>query len=88
MLDSQTLRGKGIEGIMRRAQKFNKPVHAFAGTIAGDKPMLKSRLGLASLHQISPENLRTEEAMRRAESFLFKSVKDFFSTKVTEDTKN
>jgi len=86
-LDSQTLHGKGIDGIARRAQKLGKPVHAFAGKIEGDKPTLQRQLGLASLHQVSPGGLTTEEAMRNAESLLSKSVRSFFSTKVTKDTK-
>jgi glycerate 2-kinase len=86
-LDSQTLHGKGIEGIARRAQELGKPVHAFAGNIVGDKTILQQQLGLASLHQISPKGLTIEEAMRNAESLLSKSVKNFFTTKGTKGTK-
>jgi glycerate kinase len=84
MIDSQTLRGKGIEGVARRAQKFNKPVHAFVGRIHGDATALQKKLGLATLHQISPDALPAHEAMRSAEMLLSNAVRDFFSTKLTK----
>ena len=84
-LDSQTLHGKGIEGLVRRAKKFNKPVHAFAGKILGEKATLQGKLGLATLHQISPDDVPIEEAMRDAEAFLLKGIRDYFPTKTTKE---
>ena len=84
MIDSQTLRGKGIEGVARRALKFNKPVHAFVGRIHGDATMLQKKLGLATLHQISPDAMPVNEAMRNAEMFLSNAVRSFISTKLTK----
>jgi len=84
MIDSQTLRGKGIEGVARRARKFNKPVHAFVGRIHGDATALQKKLGLATLYQISPDALPAQEAMRNAEMLLSNAVRDFFSTKLTK----
>ena len=86
-LDSQTLHGKGIEGIARRAKKFDKPVHAFAGKILGDKTILGRQLGLATLHSLSPDEVPVEEAMRNAETLLSKGIKNYFSTKGTKNTK-
>src|SRR5208283_4306973 len=86
-LDSQTLYGKGIEGVVRRAKKFNKPVHAFAGKILGEKVALQGKLGLATLHQISPDDVPIDEAIRNVKAFLSKGVRDHFSTKVAKDTK-
>ena len=74
MIDSQTLRGKGIEGVARRARKFNKPVHAFVGRINGNATALQKKLGLATLHQISPDGIPLDTAMRRAETFLSYAV--------------
>lgn len=74
MLDEQTLYGKGIAGITARAQQFNKPVHAFVGRIHGNTEKLKSKLGLASLTQISPEELSTQEAIRDASWLLADAV--------------
>ena len=74
MLDEQTLFGKGIAGIAWRAKKFGKPVHAFAGRVNGDADKLKSLLGLASLTQISPEELDTQQAMRDASWLLADAV--------------
>lgn len=87
MIDSQTLQGKGIEGVARRARKFNKPVHAFVGRVRGDATALQKKLGLATLHQISPDKMPVEDAMRGAESFLTSSIRDFFGPKVKEDIK-
>ena len=84
-LDSQTLHGKGIEGLVRRAKKFNKPVHAFAGKILGEKATLQRKLGLATLHQISPDDVPIEKAMRDAEAFLLKGIRDYFPTKTTKE---
>jgi glycerate 2-kinase len=86
-LDSQTLHGKGIAGIARRAKKFNKPVHAFVGKIRGDAVTLQRQIGLATLHQISPDGTPLEEAMRDAGTFLLRKIKDFSSTKITTDTR-
>ncbi len=74
MLDEQTLYGKGIAGIASRAQRFNKPVHAFVGQIKGNQDDLRSKLGLASLTQISPDELTTQEAIRDASWLLADAV--------------
>jgi len=74
MLDEQTLYGKGIAGIAERAKQFNKPVHAFVGRIQGNAEDLRSKLGLASLTQISPEELSTQEAIRDASWLLADAV--------------
>jgi glycerate kinase len=84
MIDSQTLRGKGIEGVARRARKFNKPIHAFFGRIRGDPTALQKELGLASLNQISPDALPAHEAMRSAEMFLSNAVRNFFFTNLSK----
>lgn len=73
-IDNQTLFGKGIAGITLRAKKMNKPVHAFVGRIDGNPEELCSSLGLASLTQISPEELTTEQAIRDASWLLADSV--------------
>ncbi|MDE3057168.1 MAG: glycerate kinase [Bacteroidota bacterium] len=80
MIDDQTLFGKGISGIARRAEKRHKPVHAFVGKINGNAEELKRKLHLASLYQISPNNMMTEEAMRHARALLEGAIKKLFST--------
>jgi glycerate kinase len=74
MIDEQTLYGKGIAGISARAKRFNKPVHAFVGRITGNSEELRSSLGLASLIQISPDELTTQEAIRDASWLLADAV--------------
>ncbi len=73
-IDNQTLFGKGIAGITLRAKKINKPVHAFVGRIDGNAEALRTSLGLASLTQISPDELTTEQAIRDASWLLADSV--------------
>ncbi|MEW6060306.1 MAG: glycerate kinase [Bacteroidota bacterium] len=73
-IDKQTLLGKGIFGITQRAKKFGKPVHAFVGRIQGEKANLQHTLGLASLIQISPDDLPTPQAMHDASWLLADAV--------------
>jgi glycerate 2-kinase len=79
MIDSQTLRGKGTEGVARRARQFNKPVHAFVGRIGGDTEFLRRQLGLASIHEISPAGTTIEGSMKNAGSFLSQKIREVFS---------
>lgn len=74
MLDEQTLFGKGIAGIAERANKYRKPVHAFVGRIQGEQENLRRRLSLASLTQISPDELSTTQAMKDASWLLADAV--------------
>ena len=53
--------------------------------ILGEKATLQGKLGLATLHQISPDDVSIEEAMRNAEAFLLKGIRDYFSTKTTKE---
>jgi len=76
-IDDQSLAGKGISGIVRRAKKLSKPVHAFAGRIRGDGNTLRRQMGLDSMHQIAPTSFSDEEAMGHAEELLEASVREF-----------
>ncbi len=78
-IDEQTLFGKGIAGIALRAEKFHKPIHAFAGRINGDTEKLKRKLHLASLHQISPDTMPLNEAMKNARTLLENEIKKTFT---------
>ncbi len=74
MLDAQTLYGKGIAELSQRLQKTGTPLHVFAGRVAGSHDELQSSLRLASLTQVSPEELATEQAMRDASWLLADAV--------------
>jgi glycerate kinase len=74
MIDGQTLFGKGVAGITSRAQRFNRPVHAFVGKINGDPDTLQRELGLASLTQISQEDVPPVQAMRDASWLLADAI--------------
>lgn len=73
-LDEQTLSGKGVAGISQRANKYGKPLHAFVGRVSGDSEELKSALGLATLTQISPDEISSDQAMRDASWLLADTV--------------
>lgn len=73
-IDEQTVFGKGIAGIARRANEKSKPVHAFVGRIGGDPDRLKKQLGLSSLTQISPTTMATAEAIANAPWLLADAV--------------
>lgn len=74
MLDGQTLFGKGVAGIARRAQHFQKPVHAFVGKINGDPDALQRELGLTTLTHVSPEDMSPVQAMRDASWLLADAI--------------
>ncbi|HTX17566.1 MAG TPA: glycerate kinase [Bacteroidota bacterium] len=79
MVDGQTLLGKGIEGIARRARQMHKPLHIFAGRIRGDASHLAAELGATSLNEISPPRISIDDAMKGAAGFLSESVRRCFS---------
>lgn len=77
-IDEQTLFGKGVAGIALRAEKHHKPVHAFVGRINGETEELKRKLHLASLHQISPDTMPVDKAMKNAHTLLASAIKKSF----------
>ncbi|WP_026464191.1 glycerate kinase [Adhaeribacter aquaticus] len=62
-IDHQTVNGKTISGVVKLAQKYQKPVIAFAGRVC-DHEMLY-QLGLKSVFGILPEVCSLEEALRK-----------------------
>jgi glycerate kinase len=61
-IDEQTLHGKLIYGITRRATKFNVPVIAFCGSLQASKAQIKA-IGLQNAYQISDPSLSLKEAI-------------------------
>ena len=81
MIDSQTLKGKGIEGIARRARKFNKPVQAFVGKIGGDADLLRREIGLQALWEIAPAGVSERDSINNAGRFLSRKTREVYSRK-------
>jgi glycerate kinase len=76
-LDVQTLRGKAIAGIARRAQRAGKPVHAFVGQVQGDNELLCRLLGLSSITPITPPGVPVPNGIAQARHFLSSAVTVF-----------
>jgi glycerate kinase len=79
MIDAQTESGKAIAGLCRRAAGGGKPVHAFVGRVRGDARVIRERLGLASIVEISPLSVPLGEAIAHARDYLHASVTAFIS---------
>jgi glycerate kinase len=78
-IDEQSLLGKGVAGLARRAKTLNKPVHAFAGRTIGDSEDLCTRLNLASIHGITPPFIDEKEAFSRVRELLSLKVGEFLA---------
>ena len=59
-IDSQTLTGKVISGIVRTARKYGKPVIAFCGSVADDVCIE----GIDRICPVTPKDMPLEEALR------------------------
>ena len=68
-LDTQTLHGKLIQGICRRAKAFGLPVIALCGSLEAEQEAL-AHMGLAAAFSILPGPMGLEEALRRTPEFL------------------
>jgi glycerate kinase len=76
-IDDQSLRGKGISGIAKRAKRLCRPVHAFAGRIRGNPVELCHQLNVNSVNQITPPDATEQEAISRVRELLGSSVQKF-----------
>ena len=68
-LDGQSLRGKVVEGVARRAKKLCVPVAALVGGCQGDWRGVY-RKGVAGVFPICTEPMTLEQAMGRSEENL------------------
>jgi len=71
-IDQQTAYGKTISGIVTLAQKYNKPVIAFAGKIADQEALYQ--LGITAVFGIMPGVCTLEEALKAGKRNLENSV--------------
>lgn len=63
-LDGQTLQGKTVAGVARLAEKYGKPVYAFAGVVKPDSRQLVDSGLVKRCIGITPEGQDLQEAMR------------------------
>ena len=71
-IDQQTAYGKTISGIVTLAQKYNKPVIAFAGKVADQEALYQ--LGITGVFGIMPGVCTLEEALKAGKRNLENSV--------------
>ena len=76
-LDTQTLGGKVVSGVMEMARKYDKPVVLFAGQSALDRESFSPK-GLIDVFTIMDRSSSIEEAMTCAAEILEILAEDFF----------
>lgn len=69
-IDAQSLCGKAISGVARRANKASIPVYCFVGCIGDDADKLKS-MGIADIYDIASVAYSTEDSMKNADKYLY-----------------
>ena len=69
-IDAQTLGGKAVSGVLRRASARGVPVLAFGGTVDADAARALSERGLQAAFPIAPGPLLLGDALRGGAVFL------------------
>jgi len=72
-IDSQTVNGKTISGLARRAKKANVPVIAFAGRVYGDLTPLYE-IGVKSIFSITLAAMSLEQALKEGSNSMSETV--------------
>lgn len=77
--DEQTLHGKVVSGVAKRAAAFNKPVLCISGSLKGDYEKLRN-FGVAAFFSILRETMSLEEALSKENAYraLVSMTKDIF----------
>lgn len=78
-LDSQTLSGKTIHGVLTSAKKFNIPVAALCGNILLSKNRLKD-FGISYSSSMLDQALNIDDAMKNSNSYLKNMAMNFAKT--------
>ena len=68
-IDRQSLYGKAISGVTKRANAAGVPVYCFVGGIGDDKQQLLS-MGIEDIYDIASLSSSLEDAMENAEAYL------------------
>lgn len=72
-VDGQTVRGKVVAGILKRASAQDVPVYVFGGSVEREA-MALYEAGASAIVSICPAPVTLKEAMEHAESWLFDAV--------------
>ncbi len=72
-VDGQTVRGKVVSGILRRAEPEQVPVYVFGGSVEREAMALYEQ-GASAIFSICPGPVSLEDALYHAESYLFDAV--------------
>ena len=75
-MDVQSLYGKAISGVTRRAAVKNLPVYCFVGCVGDDKEQLKA-MGIAEIYTVASRAKSVEDSMKNAEIYLTGIAEDF-----------
>lgn len=75
-LDCQSLYGKAVSGVVRRAAEANVPAYAFVGCV-GDDPEELKKMGLRDIQTLLSLAESPEDSIRNAEKYLYKLGTDF-----------
>ena len=73
-IDQQTQFGKTPYGVLKIAQKYHKPVYAFAGKVE-DEDILRM-LGFSDVYAITPSSLPLSIALKKGQKNLEKTVNE------------
>ncbi len=82
-LDSQTLSGKTIHGVLSSAKKHNVPVAALCGHIALPEDALKD-FGISYVDTVIDRAESIKDAMNNSYTYLLKMAKDFAKKKLVK----
>ena len=72
-IDNQTVHGKTISGIIRKAKLHKIPIIAFAGIVEKSDNLIK--MGITNIHSIRPKNVPVDQSISNAATLLTNTVK-------------
>lgn len=75
-IDSQSLYGKAISGVAKRANAAKTPVYCFVGCIGDDPNKLKA-MGIADIFDILSLADSSDDAMKNADKYLYSMARTF-----------
>ena len=75
-IDVQSLYGKAISGITKRAAQKGVPVYCFVGCIGDDEATLK-KMGVKEIYTVASRASSTEDSMKNADKYLCAMAEEF-----------
>jgi len=81
-MDAQSLFGKAVSGVAKRAQQRNIPVYGFAGCLGDDVALLK-QMGIKDIYTVVSLAKSPEDSMKNAEKYLSLLAENFANDYLT-----